>query len=241
VQRRVESQGRERALQMECDALRLENARLKLLRSGDVLGGGSRAGTPTLGLPLPAAAAAGGVPRSRAGSEQSLEPSPASRRSRAGTPPAAPRRQPRPPPPAAMDRGDFETTVKVIVVGNGGVGKSSMTSRYCRGVFTSTYKKTIGVDFLEKTIEVDEHGGETVKLMIWDTAGQEEFDALTASYYRGTGACALVFSTVDRASFDALDGWRSRVAAAATQSAMGVATRKARSRAGMGEGEPPVA
>ena len=110
-----------------------------------------------------------------------------------------------------MDLGDFETTVKVIVVGNGGVGKSSMTSRYCRGVFTSTYKKTIGVDFLEKTIEVDEHGGETVKLMIWDTAGQEEFDALTASYYRGTGACALVFSTVDRASFEGVEKWKRKV------------------------------
>jgi small GTP-binding protein len=108
-----------------------------------------------------------------------------------------------------MDLGDLETTVKVIVVGNGGVGKSSMTARYCRGVFTSTYKKTIGVDFLEKTIEVSDL--ETVKLMIWDTAGQEEFDALTASYYRGTGACALVFSTVDRASFEAVEKWKRKV------------------------------
>ena len=108
-----------------------------------------------------------------------------------------------------MDLGDLETTVKVIVVGNGGVGKSSMTARYCRGVFTSTYKKTIGVDFLEKTIPVSEL--ETVKLMIWDTAGQEEFDALTASYYRGTGACALVFSTVDRASFEAVEKWKRKV------------------------------
>ena len=65
------------------------------------------------------------------------------------------------------------------------------------------------MDFLEKTIEVDEL--ETVKLMIWDTAGQEEFDALTASYYRGTGACALVFSTIDRASFEAVEKWKRKV------------------------------
>lgn len=64
-----------------------------------------------------------------------------------------------------------------------------MTARYCRGVFTSAYKKTIGVDFLEKTIEVDGGSGEAVKLMIWDTAGQEEFDALTSSYYRGAWGC----------------------------------------------------
>lgn len=108
-----------------------------------------------------------------------------------------------------MELGDFETTVKVIVVGNGGVGKSSMTARYCKGFFTDTYKKTIGVDFLEKTIDLG--SSESVKLMIWDTAGQEEFDALTSSYYRGAGACAIVFSTTDRASFEAVDSWKRKV------------------------------
>lgn len=49
--------------------------------------------------------------------------------------------------------------------------------------------------------------------MIWDTAGQEEFDALTASYYRGAGAAALVFSTVDRASFDAVEKWKKKIEA----------------------------
>ena len=80
---------------------------------------------------------------------------------------------------------DIELAIKVLIVGNGAVGKSSMIQRYCKGVFTHEYKKTIGVDFLEKTIEVEGSGGEAVKLMIWDTAGQEEFDALTSSYYRG--------------------------------------------------------
>lgn len=108
-----------------------------------------------------------------------------------------------------MELGDFETTIKVIVVGNGGVGKSSMTARYCKGFFTDTYKKTIGVDFLEKTIDMG--SSESVKLMIWDTAGQEEFDALTSSYYRGAGACAIVFSTTDRASFEAVDSWKRKV------------------------------
>ena len=61
-------------------------------------------------------------------------------------------------------------------MGNGAVGKSSMIQRYCRGTFTKTYKKTIGVDFLEKQLRVH---GEDVRLMLWDTAGQEEFDAIT--------------------------------------------------------------
>lgn len=109
-----------------------------------------------------------------------------------------------------MDVDDFETTVKVIVVGNGQVGKTSMSTRYCKGRWTDTYKKTIGVDFMEKRIEVEDLG-ETVCLMVWDTAGQEEFDSLTSRYYKGAGAALLVFSTVDRASFLALPSWRKKV------------------------------
>jgi Ras-related protein Rab-23 len=112
-----------------------------------------------------------------------------------------------------MECDDLETIVKVIVVGNGGVGKSSLTARYCKGTFTNTYKKTIGVDFLEKTLDSGLSTGESVKLMIWDTAGQEEFDAITASYYRGAGACAIVFSSTDRASFDAVERWKRKVEA----------------------------
>lgn len=55
--------------------------------------------------------------------------------------------------------------------------------RYCKGVYTSDYKKTIGVDFLERKITLD---GEDMRLMIWDTAGQEEFADMTRVYYQGT-------------------------------------------------------
>ena len=108
-----------------------------------------------------------------------------------------------------MREEELETAIKVVVVGNGAVGKSSMIQRYCKGVFTRDYKKTIGVDFLERQIEwvmaetvvtcqvvlivwtwVDcdvccRVNGEDVRLMLWDTAGQEEFDAITKAYYRG--------------------------------------------------------
>ena len=78
---------------------------------------------------------------------------------------------------------DLDIAIKVVIVGNGAVGKSSMIQRYCKGIFTKDYKKTIGVDFLERQIDVN---GEDVRLMLWDTAGQEEFDAITKAYYRGT-------------------------------------------------------
>lgn len=103
---------------------------------------------------------------------------------------------------------DMEVAIKVVVVGNGAVGKSSMIQRYCKGIFTKDYKKTIGVDFLERQIIVND---EDVRLMLWDTAGQEEFDAITKAYYRGAQACVLVFSTTDRDSFEAIGSWREKV------------------------------
>jgi len=103
---------------------------------------------------------------------------------------------------------DIEISVKVVIVGNGAVGKSSMIQRYCRGTFTKSYKKTIGVDFLEKQLRVH---GEEVRLMLWDTAGQEEFDAITKAYYRGAQACVIAFSTTDRDSLLAVKNWRKKV------------------------------
>ncbi|XP_013137181.1 ras-related protein Rab-23 isoform X2 [Papilio machaon] len=107
-----------------------------------------------------------------------------------------------------MREEELEVALKVVIVGDGGVGKSSMIQRYCRGTFTRDYKKTIGVDFLERQIEID---GEEVRLMLWDTAGQEEFDAITKAYYRGAHACVLAFSTTDRDSFLALHSWKLKV------------------------------
>lgn len=104
---------------------------------------------------------------------------------------------------------DLEVAIKVVVVGNGAVGKSSMIQRYCKGIFTRDYKKTIGVDFLEKQLSLDD-GGE-IRLMLWDTAGQEEFDAITKAYYRGAQACVLTFSTTDRNSFEAIEKWKFKV------------------------------
>jgi len=107
---------------------------------------------------------------------------------------------------------DFETTIKVIVVGNGGVGKSSMIRRFCTGEYTDTYKKTIGVDFLEKEKYIDSCA-QSITFMVWDTAGQEEFDAVTKSYYRGAHGCVIAFSTVDRDSFEAVKKWKDKVEA----------------------------
>lgn len=104
----------------------------------------------------------------------------------------------------------MDVSLKVIVVGNGMVGKTSMITRFAKGVMTDNYKKTIGTDFMEKDIVV-RSSGENIKLMLWDTAGQEMFSQLTRNYYRGAGAVVYVFSTVDRESFLEVERWRSKV------------------------------
>lgn len=83
-----------------------------------------------------------------------------------------------------------------------------MIQRFCRGVFTRDYKKTIGVDFLERVLSIN---GQSVRLMLWDTAGQEEFDAITRTYYRGASACVLTCSITDKNSFNALPVWKTKV------------------------------
>lgn len=106
-----------------------------------------------------------------------------------------------------------DETIKVIIVGDGFTGKTTLLRRFARGDFSDQYKRTVGAEFLEKDVFLRD-SGITVKLMLWDTAGQEAFHALTQAYYRGAGVAILVFSTVDRDSFFHVGSWKGRVEAA---------------------------
>lgn len=81
------------------------------------------------------------------------------------------------------------------------------------------------MDFLEKSTYV-ESIEEDVRFMLWDTAGQEEFDTITRSYYRGGGACILAFSTIDRASFEAIPKWKKKVEEECGKIAMAIIQNK---------------
>ncbi|KAH9578265.1 Small GTPase [Trypanosoma melophagium] len=103
-----------------------------------------------------------------------------------------------------------EYSIKVIVVGDGNVGKTSMLRRFVKGEFLSPYKRTIGAEFMEKNVFL-RYSNTTVKLMLWDTAGQEVFNSLTQAYYRGAAAAILAFSTVDKDSFMNMPNWKKNV------------------------------
>ncbi|XP_070580390.1 ras-related protein Rab-7a-like [Ptychodera flava] len=95
--------------------------------------------------------------------------------------------------------------VKVILLGDSGVGKSSLVDQYVHNKFTDKYKATIGVDFTTKEVVV---GDDVMTLQIWDTAGQERFKSLGVSFYRGTNACVLVFDVTSHRTFQSLETWR---------------------------------
>lgn len=95
--------------------------------------------------------------------------------------------------------------LKVILLGNGGVGKSSLMNVFVSGKFAVDSFHTIGVEFLIKEIVVD---GEKVALQIWDTAGQERYRSLRTPFYRGSDCCLLTFAVDDAASFEHLAMWR---------------------------------
>jgi Ras-related protein Rab-18 len=102
---------------------------------------------------------------------------------------------------------------QILLVGDSGVGKSSLLLRFATGDFEEL-SPTIGVDFKSKVVDA---GGKRVKLTIWDTAGQERFRTLTSSYYRGAQGVVLVYDVTRRETFDALaEVWLKEVEAYAT-------------------------
>jgi len=98
----------------------------------------------------------------------------------------------------------FDYLFKVLLIGDSGVGKSSLLLRYSENNFSDAYISTIGVDFKIKTLHLDD---KAVKLQIWDTAGQERFRTITASYYRGAQGIIVVYDVTNQASFDNIRKW----------------------------------
>jgi len=116
---------------------------------------------------------------------------------------------------ASMLDADSDSTAKVIVCGDGGVGKSSLLKRFVKGEFSEQSKMTIGAAYFERRVLTPSR--RQMCLNLWDTAGQERFHALTSMYYRGADACVLAYSTTDAESFRNVEAWRARVLAAAPE------------------------
>ncbi|EFE42100.1 hypothetical protein TRV_03179 [Trichophyton verrucosum HKI 0517] len=99
----------------------------------------------------------------------------------------------------------FLLQIQVIILGDSGVGKTSLMNQYVNKKYSASYKATIGADYLTKEVMVD---GRLVTMQIWDTAGQERFQSLGVAFYRGADCCVLVYDVNNSKSFETLDSWR---------------------------------
>lgn len=103
---------------------------------------------------------------------------------------------------------DFNETedysIKIVVVGDSGVGKSNILTRYAQDEFNQDSKATVGVELYTKTYKISE---KHVKVHLWDTAGQERYKSITAAYYRGAKGAMIVYDMTRPETFDNVDKW----------------------------------
>lgn len=103
-----------------------------------------------------------------------------------------------------MSGAQYDFLIKLLLIGDSGVGKSCLLLRFSDDQFTPSFITTIGIDFKIKTIVLD---GKRIKLQIWDTAGQERFRTITTSYYRGAMGILLVYDVTDEQSYLNIRNW----------------------------------
>jgi len=113
----------------------------------------------------------------------------------------------------------YDHLFKLLIIGDAGVGKSSILLRFTDDSFDDHIQSTIGVDFKVKHMDVRD---KRVKLTVWDTAGQERFRTLTSSYYRGAQGVVLVYDVTQRDSFENLEQWLKEVKLHTSESGEGV-------------------
>lgn len=102
-----------------------------------------------------------------------------------------------------MDLTEF--SMKIVIIGNSGVGKTCLVERFIRNTWSDNKgKATIGVEFVTKIVR---HNSHNIQVQLWDTAGQELFRSVTRGYYRGSNGAVLVFDLTSLNSFEALDKW----------------------------------
>ncbi|KMZ76005.1 Ras-related protein RABA1f [Zostera marina] len=99
---------------------------------------------------------------------------------------------------------DYDYLFKVVLIGDSGVGKSNILSRFTKNEFSLETKSTIGVEFATRSIQVDD---KIVKAQIWDTAGQERYRAITSAYYRGAVGALIVYDVTRHITYENVERW----------------------------------
>jgi small GTP-binding protein len=103
-----------------------------------------------------------------------------------------------------MSTPEYDYLYKIILIGDSGVGKSNISSRFTRDAFSSENRSTIGVEFATRSIN---DGDKIIKAQVWDTAGQERYRAITRAYYRGSVGIIVVYDITKKSTFCNVEKW----------------------------------
>lgn len=98
----------------------------------------------------------------------------------------------------------YDYSLKIVVVGDSGVGKTCLLIRFIRDLWEDDSQPTLGVEFMTKILQTEKH---RIQLQLWDTAGQELFRSVTRGYYRGSAGALLTFDLTNRDTFDNIGRW----------------------------------
>ncbi|XP_054985500.1 ras-related protein Rab-19-like [Sorex araneus] len=99
---------------------------------------------------------------------------------------------------------NFDFVFKVILIGDSGVGKTSVLQHFASGVYSDDQNNTVNMDFILRSLDID---GKKVKMQLWDTAGQERYRAITKNYYREVDAAIIAYDITRRSSFESVPDW----------------------------------
>lgn len=94
--------------------------------------------------------------------------------------------------------------IKIVVIGDSGVGKTNLIKRFLSHTFDENSKATVGVEFISKSYKINNH---IFKIEIWDTAGEERYKSITSIYYKGSKGALIVYDITSKISFDNIGKW----------------------------------
>ncbi len=108
----------------------------------------------------------------------------------------------------------YDLKIRLMLIGDSNVGKTSIIKRYCKNQFSPSYISTVGIDFETKYLRLN---GKIINLQIWDTAGQERYKVLAKNYYKNSDGFIIVYDITDKKSFNNVANWITQIKDSASE------------------------